>query len=381
MGPDITPAEYRALAELRYRIRHFLREGDAKARAVGLEPQQYLMLLAIRGLPEGSEATIQTLAERLVLKHHSAVELIDRLETHGYVRRSRSRDDRLRVLRALRPVIPCALLRAGPQIVRRRELDLLLVERLDVTEQARLRLQLGVLARVDAAKHRLPDRGAGNRRAVPAHQDVTYNKHLGTFCIVWVPLVEIDRSCGGMAVFPRTQGLGELFAWIDKEHGILNTDGSDLLTKRKFNNYTLHLELLLPYRPDARGQGRGNSGVYQVDHYELQVLDSFGLDGKNNECGGFYTKAEPKVNMCLPPLVWQTYDIDFTNAVQENGKKVKNAHATVKHNGVVIHNNIELPGERNTTAAPVKAGPEPGPVYLQNHGNPVRYRNIWVETK
>ena len=101
--PEITTAEYRALAELRYRIRHFLREGDAKARAVGLEPQQYLMLLAIRGLPEGSEATIQTLAERQALKHHSAVELIDRLETHGYVRRSRSRDDRRRVLVSLLP--------------------------------------------------------------------------------------------------------------------------------------------------------------------------------------------------------------------------------------------------------------------------------------
>ena len=103
MGLEITPAEYRALAELRYRIRHFLSEGDAKARTVGLEPQQYLMLLAIRGLPDGSEATIQTLAERLALKHHSAVELIDRLETHGYARRSRSRDDRRRVFVTLLP--------------------------------------------------------------------------------------------------------------------------------------------------------------------------------------------------------------------------------------------------------------------------------------
>jgi DNA-binding MarR family transcriptional regulator len=103
MGLDITPAEYRALAELRYRIRHFLREGDAKARAVGLEPQQYLMLLAIRGLPEDREATIQTLAERLALKHHSAVELVDRMETNGYVRRTRSRDDRRRVFVTLSP--------------------------------------------------------------------------------------------------------------------------------------------------------------------------------------------------------------------------------------------------------------------------------------
>jgi DNA-binding MarR family transcriptional regulator len=103
MGLEITSAEYRALAELRYRIRHFLREGDAMARSVGLEPQQYLMLLAIRGLPEGSDATIQAIAERLVLKHHSAVELIDRLETHGYVRRTRSRDDRRRVFVTLLP--------------------------------------------------------------------------------------------------------------------------------------------------------------------------------------------------------------------------------------------------------------------------------------
>ena len=103
MTKEITTAEYRALAELRYRIRKFVREGDAAASAAGLEPQQYLLLLAIRGLPEGEEATIGALADRLALKHHSAVELIDRLEAHGYVHRSRSRDDRRRVLVALLP--------------------------------------------------------------------------------------------------------------------------------------------------------------------------------------------------------------------------------------------------------------------------------------
>jgi DNA-binding MarR family transcriptional regulator len=103
MATEITTAEYRALAELRYRIRHFLREGDSVARAAGLEPQQYLLLLAIRGLPEGEEATIRTLAERLALKHHSVVELIDRLEAHGYVVRSRNREDRRRVLVSLLP--------------------------------------------------------------------------------------------------------------------------------------------------------------------------------------------------------------------------------------------------------------------------------------
>src|SRR5262245_66145164 len=92
MGKPITTAEYQALAELRYRIRKFVREGDAVAAAAGLEPQQYLLLLMIRGIPAGQEATVRALAERLALRHHSVVELIDRLEAHGYVRRTRSRE-------------------------------------------------------------------------------------------------------------------------------------------------------------------------------------------------------------------------------------------------------------------------------------------------
>jgi len=99
----ITTADYRALAAWRYRIRIFLQEGDAAARRAGVEPQQYLLMLAVRGLPENAEATVQTLAERLMLKHNSTVELIDRLEAHGYVRRRRSRDDRRRVLVELLP--------------------------------------------------------------------------------------------------------------------------------------------------------------------------------------------------------------------------------------------------------------------------------------
>jgi DNA-binding MarR family transcriptional regulator len=99
----VTTTEYRALAELRFRIRLFLREGDAQARASGLEPQQYLLLLALRGLPSDQEATIRRLAERLVLKHHSVVELVDRLAAHGYVRRTRSRDDHRKVFVSLLP--------------------------------------------------------------------------------------------------------------------------------------------------------------------------------------------------------------------------------------------------------------------------------------
>ena len=97
MAEKITSAEYRALAELRYRIRHFLREGDTTAISEGLEPQQYQMLLAIRGLEEGELATVGTLAERLAIKHHSAVELIDRLEKRGFVKRLREKEDRRQV--------------------------------------------------------------------------------------------------------------------------------------------------------------------------------------------------------------------------------------------------------------------------------------------
>jgi DNA-binding MarR family transcriptional regulator len=103
MPKELSTAEYQALAELRYRIRKFLREGDTVASDTGLEPQQYLLLLMIRGIPHGQEATVSNLAERLVLKHHSVVELIDRMETHGYVRRSRSREDRRSVLVSLLP--------------------------------------------------------------------------------------------------------------------------------------------------------------------------------------------------------------------------------------------------------------------------------------
>lgn len=103
MTDKITSSEYRALAELRYRIRLFLREGDATALAEGLEPQQYQMLLAIRGLSDGETATVGTLAERLAIKHHSAVELIDRLEKHGFVKRLRDKDDRRQVHVVLLP--------------------------------------------------------------------------------------------------------------------------------------------------------------------------------------------------------------------------------------------------------------------------------------
>ena len=138
---------------------------------------------------------------------------------------------------------------------------------------------------------------------------------------------------------------------------------------------------MTPYKPKARGQGRGNSGIYHQGRYETQVLDSFGLAGKMNETGGIYSIAHPTLNMCLPPLSWQTYDVDFTAAELDDQEKIKkHAHMTVKHNGVEIHRNVKL--TRCTAAAGNKnVNGVDGIVYLQDHGNPVVFRNFWIEEK
>ncbi|MFP6750375.1 MAG: DUF1080 domain-containing protein [Pirellulaceae bacterium] len=169
------------------------------------------------------------------------------------------------------------------------------------------------------------------------------------------------------------------------ENGKMTDDGllmQGTTSKKKFQDHQLHIEFRIPYQPQDRGQGRGNSGIYVQGRYEVQMLDSFGLAGKQNECGGLYSVKDPDLNMCLPPLSWQTYDIEYTAArFDDAGKLLKNPRVTIKHNAVVIHKDVELPGERNTTAAPSQPGPEAGPIYLQNHGCPVRYRNIWVVPK
>ena len=150
-------------------------------------------------------------------------------------------------------------------------------------------------------------------------------------------------------------------------------------SKQKFGDFTLHVEFRTPFRPLARGQARGNSGVYLQDRYEIQVLDSFGLKGENNECGGIYSKIKPRVNACFPPLSWQTYDVDFEAARYDaEGKKIKNAVVSVQQNGILIHDHAEIPGS-TPGGQPEKA--EPGPIQLQGHNNPVFFRNIWIVEK
>lgn len=161
------------------------------------------------------------------------------------------------------------------------------------------------------------------------------------------------------------------------EDGYLMATNCD--TKEKFGDHTLHIEFRTPFMPKASGQGRGNSGVYVQSRYEVQVLDSFGLEGENNECGGIYQIAKPAVNACFPPLVWQTYDIEFKAArYNDKGEKTENARVTIKHNGITIHDNLELP---KGTPGRHGEGPEPDALFLQDHGNPVVFRNIWVVKK
>ncbi|MBN1394118.1 MAG: DUF1080 domain-containing protein [Pirellulales bacterium] len=179
---------------------------------------------------------------------------------------------------------------------------------------------------------------------------------------------------GAVVLFDGTSAEHFLRGRLSQDHNLK----SDVETKRMFDDYTLHLEFRLSYMPEARGQARSNSGLYLHDCYEVQVLDSFGLEGENNECGGFYQLRKPDVNMCFPPLTWQTYDVEFTAPRYKDGKKTSDARVEVRHNGVAIHPEFALehatPGRRGE-------GPPPRPIFLQGHGNNVRYRNIWLVPK
>ncbi len=184
---------------------------------------------------------------------------------------------------------------------------------------------------------------------------------------------------GAIVIFDGPGPVDESETLVDPkitEDGLLM---EGVVTKENFGDSTWHIEFRLPYQPKDRGQGRGNSGAYFQGRYEVQMLDSFGLEGKNNECGGVYSVAAPKVNMCYPPLTWQTYDVEVTSPKYDGDTKVADARLTVRHNGVLIHEDIAVP--KVTPSG--RNGPDKtsGPLYLQDHGNPVRYRNIYVVPK
>jgi len=191
----------------------------------------------------------------------------------------------------------------------------------------------------------------------------------------------------GKSLDSWTSSNGKPAAWKLLDGGIMQVGGPDIITKQKFDGkFKLHVEFRVPYMPKATGQGRGNSGVYLQGRYEVQVLDSYGLKSQNNDCGGIYTVAAPLVNACKAPTVWQSYDIEFQSPRCDGKKIVEPGVMTVHHNGVLIHDKVRLVRKKDgkeeivtVTTSGLGGDPcTPGPIQLQNHGNPVQYRNIWL---
>jgi len=174
------------------------------------------------------------------------------------------------------------------------------------------------------------------------------------------------------------RGSGEPAKW-KVENGYMEVvpGTGDIVSRKLFTDFQLHVEFWLPLMADAKGQARSNSGVYLQGRYEIQVLDSYGLDSKDDDCGGIYKLAAPMVNACRPPENWQTYDAFFiAPRFNQHGVKTKNARVSVLHNGVWIHHDLEVPGPTGGEIDHNFA--EPGPIMLQDHGNYIRFRNIWV---
>lgn len=174
----------------------------------------------------------------------------------------------------------------------------------------------------------------------------------------------------------QTRG-GDPAGWEVKD-GIMHVvpGKGDVMTKERFTDFYLHLEWMEPDMPDAKGQAKGNSGVFLQGRYEIQVLDSYGIPvpGKG-DCGAIYNQYATLVNACKPPLQWQAYDMIFRAARMIDGK-LENARITACQNGTVIHNNVIFDGV--TGGAIDEKVLEPGPLLLQDHGNLLKFRNIWV---
>lgn len=165
------------------------------------------------------------------------------------------------------------------------------------------------------------------------------------------------------------------------ENGYAEVGSGSIRTRQAFGDCQLHLEFATPAEVKGDGQGRGNSGVYLMDRYEVQILDSFGnqtyFDG---QCAAVYKQQPPTVNACRGPGEWQSYDILFTAPrFDSEGKLTQPAAVTVLHNGVVVHNHFQLSGGTFWDQAPAYTAHEAKlPFSIQDHGNPLRFRNIWI---
>ena len=177
---------------------------------------------------------------------------------------------------------------------------------------------------------------------------------------------------------------GEETRWRVKQGALLPTSGAGMIqSNQEFGSCQLHLEFATPDRVEGEGQGRGNSGVFLMGMYEVQILDSYeNTTYPDGQAAALYGRGKPLVNASRKPGEWQTYDIIFHRPIFEDGQVVKRATFTVLHNGVLVQDHLELSGGTGWNGGHAVTHYEPhgdkGPLQLQDHGNPVRFRNIWV---
>lgn len=169
--------------------------------------------------------------------------------------------------------------------------------------------------------------------------------------------------------------------WEVKEGALTVIKGSgDIKTKKQFDDIQLHIEWRTPEVIVGEGQGRGNSGIFFQERYELQVLDSYeSVTYSNGQAGSIYKQSIPLVNATLKPGEWQVYDVVYNAPIfSENGRVISPARITVLHNGVLIQNGFQIWGPMEFRGLPVYEPHGKASLRLQEHGNPVSYRNIWI---
>lgn len=179
-----------------------------------------------------------------------------------------------------------------------------------------------------------------------------------------------NRNGGGPAGWTLQDG------YVEVKPGV-----GDIVTADLFQDYQLHVDFWLPLMADQQGQARSNSGVYNQGRIEVQILDSYGQPPRDNEAGGIYKVAVPLRNASRKPEHWQCYDIAYrAPRIGADGKQSAKGSITVFHNGILIHNNVEFDAQTTTSGLPPEGGDyaKPGPILLQDHGNKIRYRNIWI---